>query len=59
MFFGVDWIEELHGLTSKLILVLIGLHVLGVVVASWRHRENLPLAMLTGRKRPATGDDVA
>ncbi len=59
MFFGVDWIEEVHGLSSKLILVLIGLHVLGVAIASWRHRENLPLAMLTGRKRPAAGDDVA
>jgi len=58
MFFGVEWIEELHSVSSKLILVLIGLHILGVVVASWRHRENLPLAMLTGRKRPATGDDI-
>jgi cytochrome b len=58
MFFGVEWIETVHSLTSKLILVLIGLHILGVVVASWRHRENLPLAMLTGRKRPATGDDI-
>lgn len=58
MFFGVDWIEEVHGFASKLILVMIALHGLGVVIASWRHRENLPLAMLTGRKRPAAGDDV-
>ncbi len=29
MFFGVDWIEELHQAMSKMILVLIGLHLLG------------------------------
>jgi cytochrome b len=58
MFFGSEWLEELHEVMSKVILLLIGLHVLGVAVASWRHRENLPLAMLTGRKRPATGDDI-
>lgn len=59
MFFGVDWIEELHQAMSKMILVLIGLHLLGVVVASIRHRENLPLAMVTGRKRAASGNDVS
>lgn len=59
MFFGVDWVEETHEALSKLVLLLIGLHLAGVIVASLRHRENLPLAMLTGRKREAAGDDIA
>lgn len=58
LFFGVDWIEQLHGLCAKAILGLIALHLVGVGLASLRHRENLPLAMLTGRKRAAEGDDV-
>lgn len=59
MFWGVDWIEELHSALAKVILLLIGLHLIGVVVASIRHRENLPVAMITGRKRRAEGDDLS
>lgn len=56
-FWGVEWVEELHGTVSDMLLVLIALHLAGVAAASWRHRENLPAAMLHGRKRsPAAGD---
>lgn len=51
MFWGVSWVEDLHEVLSTLALVLVGLHVVGVVVASFEHRENLVRSMFTGRKR--------
>lgn len=56
-FFGVPWVDHLHHMSAHLLLVLIGLHLVGVVISSLLHRENLPLAMLTGRKpAEAPGD---
>ncbi|MEJ2119321.1 MAG: cytochrome b/b6 domain-containing protein [Alphaproteobacteria bacterium] len=57
-FWGVKWMEELHEVFATLILVLAALHVIGVIVTSIRHRENLVAAMWTGRKRAPEGDDV-
>jgi cytochrome b len=58
-YFGVDWVEEVHEAVASLMLGLVGIHVLGVVVTSLRHRENLVRAMITGRKRaPGTADIV-
>ena len=51
-FFGEKWLEQWHELASNLILVSIGLHVLGAIVESIKTRENLPLAMIHGKKRP-------
>lgn len=50
-FFGVDWVEQLHTWSSYAVLVLAAIHVLGVGVASVLQRQNLPAAMLHGRKR--------
>ena len=58
-FWGVEWVEELHAGLSNLLFALAGVHIAGVVFASWRHRENLVAAMLHGRKRAAAPDDVA
>lgn len=55
---GYGWLAKLHEGLSWLLVALVGMHLLGVVFTSWRHRENLVAAMLTGRKRPAATGDI-
>ncbi len=50
-FWGTEWVEEVHEAAVYGTLGLVILHVLGVIVASSEHSENLVLAMFTGRKR--------
>lgn len=49
-YFGVEWVENAHGLLVNLLLAMVALHLLGVILSSLRHRENLVLSMLTGHK---------
>ncbi len=44
-------LEEVHEALANIMLVLIALHVLGVIVASVEHGENLVKSMVTGQKR--------
>jgi cytochrome b len=53
-FWGVRWVEALHGASSDAVLVLATVHVAGVLFTSVRQRENLVAAMLHGRKRAAS-----
>ncbi len=50
-FWGVVWLEDLHATAANFTVVLVFAHVAGVVFSSLAHRENLVLAMITGRKR--------
>ena len=59
LWWGVEWVEEVHEVLANVMLALVGLHVLGVVVTSLRHRENLIRAMFTGRKRAPREADIS
>jgi len=50
--------EDLHEVLATLMLVIVALHILGVVVGSWVHHENLVGAMITGRKHGAPSDGI-
>ena len=52
---GGEWLEELHEGTANAMLTLVVVHVAGVVVSSFLHRENLVGSMVTGYKKRRDG----
>lgn len=50
-YWGSQWVDDLHNTLTKLTVGLIAIHVVGVIVASIEHGENLVKSMITGCKR--------
>ena len=50
-FWGAKGVEEVHEAFANLTVGLIVFHVIGVVLSSFLHGENLVKSMMTGRKR--------
>ena len=46
-----DWLAEMHEAIASAMLAVVVVHLLGVAVGSWRHKENLARAMIDGCKR--------
>lgn len=53
------WLEELHEGLSNAMLALVAVHVIGVVVSSFLHHENLALGMITGYKSGRPGAAIS
>lgn len=55
---GGDFVEELHEVLGNTTLAVVVIHVLGAIVSSRLHRENLARSMLTGHKLGAPGEAI-
>jgi len=53
---GDDFWEDIHEAAANMMLLLIAMHLAGVAVSSLLHGENLPRAMITGRKKVRSED---
>ena len=47
---GGNFMEELHEVASNGMMAVVAIHIAGVIVSSWLHKENLVRAMITGWK---------
>lgn len=48
-YWGEEWVEEIHEQISDGLMILIGIHLLGVFIDSIRHRRKTWLNMINGR----------
>ncbi len=51
---GWGWFEEAHEIAAELLMALVVVHLAGVALSSFLHRENLVRSMVTGFKKTPT-----
>lgn len=56
---GGEWVEEAHDALSYTMLGMVCVHVLGVVVSSRMHHENLVRSMIDGYKQGKSEEAIA
>lgn len=54
-----ELLDEVHEGAALLMLGMVLIHLLGVLVGSWKHHENLPRAMVTGCKTVPISEGIA
>jgi cytochrome b len=50
-FWGVEWVETVHSWIADSLIALVAIHVFAALFESYRLKENLPLSMITGKRR--------
>ncbi|MNJ78412.1 Prokaryotic cytochrome b561 [compost metagenome] len=50
-FWGEELPRDIHEYMANTLLALVGVHIAAAVFESLRMKENLPLSMITGRRR--------
>jgi cytochrome b len=53
-----DLVGDVHGVLGKLMLAAVIAHLAGLAFHTWRHREPIALAMITGERRGEPGDAI-
>lgn len=56
MFFGDEFLEEFHEVLANGLAGLVFVHLFAAIMESVRLKENLPLSMVTGRRKPLPDD---
>ncbi len=51
-FWGEDWLQNLHMWSANTLLCLVLIHITAAIFESYRLKENLPLSMITGSRKP-------
>jgi hypothetical protein len=59
MSFWGDAFEEVHEVSTNLVMIVAAIHVLGVVMATVMNKENYAGAMFSGRKRAEAKDAIS